>query len=173
MLERYKEVSDSQRGKGSWLEQATRAYLKNDSEMRRQFAEVYFWRDWPGGGKAHRPDTGIDLVAIETDDMSADGIVKPDTPAVAIQCKFYAQGTKIRKEHLDSFLSESGKRPFKRRIFVETTGTPWGSNAEEAIRNQQVPVSRIGLTDLRNSDIDWSTYEPNEPEKAPEKCSHP
>ncbi|MCU9969889.1 restriction endonuclease [Mobiluncus mulieris] len=41
---------------------------------------------------------------------------------MAVQCKFYQPQTKIQKEHLDSFLSESGKEPFKRRIFVETAG---------------------------------------------------
>lgn len=169
LLVQLRQMSDSERAKGNLFEQLVRTYLSNDAQMKAQFAQVLFWRDWVEGGLAGRPDTGIDLVAIEHDDMPADGVVKADTPAVAIQCKFYASGTSIQKAHVDSFLSESGKAPFKRRIFVETTGAPWGANAEEAVRGQHLPVSRIGLTDLRNSDIDWSSYDLEAPQVAPEK----
>ncbi|NMW66064.1 hypothetical protein HHJ78_11275, partial [Mobiluncus mulieris] len=77
---------------------------------------------------------------------------------MAVQCKFYQPQTKIQKEHLDSFLSESGKEPFKRRIFVQTAGVAWSQNAEDAIQGQSKPVTRIGLADLRASNIDWTTY---------------
>ncbi|MDP9806406.1 putative helicase [Trueperella bonasi] len=169
LLFQLRDMSDSERVKGNFFEQLIRVYLLNDSVMSRQFARVYLWRDWPGGGVIGRGDTGIDLVAIEHEDMPTSGEVGPDTPAVAIQCKFYAHGTTIQKGHLDSFLSESGKSPFKRRIFIETSGVPWGRNAEETIRNQQAPVTRIGLTDLKNSDIDWSSYRLSTPERSPDK----
>ena len=38
------------------------------------------------------------------------------------------------------------------------TGIDWGKNAQDAIEGQQIPVSRITLADLRDSDIDWRTY---------------
>ena len=167
LLAQYRDLSDSQRQKGNLFEQLIRTYLLNDSQMARQFARVYSWRDWPG--RLGAPDTGIDLVAIEHKDMPDGGVVLPSTPAVAIQCKFYEQGKTIQKAHLDSFLSDSGKEPFTRRIFVETTGVPWGVNAEAAVVGQTKPVSRIGLTDLRNSDIDWSTYSLAQPEDTPDK----
>lgn len=77
---------------------------------------------------------------------------------VAIQCKFYALDHRIQKADIDSFLSASGKEPFGRRIVVDTSGAPWGKNAQDAIEGQQIPVSRITLADLRDSDIDWRTY---------------
>lgn len=169
LLTEYREIADSERNKGNLFEQLIRSYLLNDSQMGPQFGAVYLWRDWPGGGLAGKPDTGIDLVAIETEDMPADGSEPTaDTPAVAIQCKFYRQGHTIQKGNLDSFLSDSGKEPFKRRIFVETTGVPWSDNAETAIEGQSKPVTRIGLTDLRNSNIDWATYSFNAPDDAPQ-----
>lgn len=169
LLTEYREIADSERNKGNLFEQLIRSYLLNDSQMGSQFGAVYLWRDWPGGGLAGKPDTGIDLVAIETEDMPADGSEPTaDTPAVAIQCKFYRQGHTIQKGNLDSFLSDSGKEPFKRRIFVETTGVPWSDNAETAIEGQSKPVTRIGLTDLRNSNIDWTTYSFNSPDDAPQ-----
>lgn len=167
LLAEYRDLSDSVRAQGNLFEQLIRSYLLKDSQMSRQFGAVYLWRDWPG--RAGRPDTGIDLVAIDIEDMPEDGS-EPDahTPAVAIQCKFYEQGRTISKAQLDSFLADSGKEPFKRRIFVETTGVPWGANAEDAIRGQSKPVTRIGLTDLRNSDIDWSTYSFAKPSETPQ-----
>lgn len=170
LLTEYREIADSERNKGNLFEQLIRSYLLNDSQMGPQFGAVYLWRDWPGGGLAGKPDTGIDLVAIETEDMPADGSEPTaNTPAVAIQCKFYRQGHTIQKGNLDSFLSDSGKEPFKRRIFVETTGVPWSDNAETAIEGQSKPVTRIGLTDLRNSNIDWTTYSFNSPDDAPQR----
>ena len=41
---------------------------------------------------------------------------------------------------------------------MDTSGAPWGKNAQDAIEGQQIPVSRITLADLRDSDIDWRTY---------------
>lgn len=136
--------------------------------MQRQYARVYYWRDWPGNDG--RTDSGIDLVAIRHDDMPADGSEPTaETPAVAVQCKFYAHGTVISKPHLDSFLAESGKHPFVHRIFVDTTGVAWNSKAQEAITGQQIPVSRIGLEELRASGIDWTTFHTANPEQAPEQ----
>mgnify|MGYP002682499095 CR=1 FL=1 len=49
-----------------------------------------------------------------------------------IQCKFYDPAATISKQDIDSFLSESGKHPFRGRIVVTTTDH-WGRNAEQAI----------------------------------------
>lgn len=156
LLTQYRSLSDSERMKGNLFEQLVRQYLLGDAEMSLEFSDVYLWRDWPGNQGL--PDTGIDLVGILRNPDGEPG------EAVAIQCKFYAPNHKIQKSDIDSFLSESGKNPYAGRIVVETTGQPWSANARNAIENQQLPVSTIGLTDLRNSDIDWSTYRLDEPE---------
>ena len=36
-----------------------------------------------------------------------------------------------------------------------STTNHWGSNAEEAIRNQEPPVTRVGMADLESSPVDW------------------
>lgn len=41
---------------------------------------------------------------------------------------------------------------------TDDTGIDWGKNAQDTIEGQQIPVSRITLADLRDSDIDWRTY---------------
>ena len=146
LLNEYRARATSERDKGTLFEQLTRQFLLNDARFAHQFKEVYLWGEWP---ERRTADTGIDLVAIPN---------QQDAGPVAIQCKFYAPGHKVSKADIDTFLSASGKEPFARRIVVDTSGTDWGKNAQDAIEGQQIPVSRITLADLRDSDIDWRTY---------------
>ncbi|MFZ3208039.1 MAG: type ISP restriction/modification enzyme, partial [Geobacteraceae bacterium] len=53
----------------------------------------------------------------------------------------------------------SGKKHFTYRIIITTT-SHWSEHAEDALCNQQPPVSKIDLHDLENSQIDWSKYQP-------------
>ena len=146
LLDEYRARATSEREKGTLFEELTRQFLLHDARFAHQFKEIYLWSDWP---ERRTGDTGIDLVAIPVDENAG---------PVAIQCKFYALGHRIQKADIDSFLSASGKEPFGRRIVVDTSGAPWGKNAQDAIEGQQIPVSRITLADLRDSDIDWRTY---------------
>ena len=146
LLNEYRARATSEREKGTLFEELTRQFLLHDARFAHQFKEVYLWGEWP---ERRTGDTGIDLVAIPN---------QQDAGPVAIQCKFYAPGHKVSKADIDTFLSASGKEPFARRIVVDTSGTDWGKNAQDAIEGQQIPVSRITLADLRDSDIDWRTY---------------
>ena len=146
LLDDYRARAKSEREKGTLFEELTRQFLLHDARFAHQFKEIYLWSEWP---ERRTGDTGIDLVAIPVDEHAG---------PVAIQCKFYALGHRIQKADIDSFLSASGKEPFGRRIVVDTSGAPWGKNAQDAIEGQQIPVSRITLADLRDSDIDWRTY---------------
>ena len=146
LLDEYRARARSEREKGTLFEELTRQFLLHDARFAHQFKEIYLWSEWP---ERRTGDTGIDLVAIPVDEHAG---------PVAIQCKFYALGHRIQKADIDSFLSASGKEPFGRRIVVDTSGAPWGKNAQDAIEGQQIPVSRITLADLRDSDIDRRTY---------------
>ena len=146
LLDEYRARAKSEREKGTLFEELTRQFLLHDARFAHQFKEIYLWSEWP---ERRTGDTGIDLVAIPVHDGEG---------PVAIQCKFYALGHRIQKTDIDSFLSASGKEPFGRRIVVDTSGAPWGKNAQDAIEGQQIPVSRITLAYLRDSDIDWRTY---------------
>ena len=146
LLDEYRARATSEREKGTLFEELTRQFLLHDARFAHQFKEIYLWSEWP---ERRTGDTGIDLVAIP---------IRDGEGPVAIQCKFYAMSHRIQKADIDSFLSASGKEPFGRRIVVDTSGAPWGKNAQDAIEGQQIPVSRITLADLRDSDIDWRTY---------------
>ena len=144
----------SQRDKGSRFEQLAKAFFEQDALYRDQFERVWLWMDWPDRGG--RPDTGIDLVAKNTDDGEY----------TAIQCKFYGPNSTIRKEDIDSFISTSGiyvpgAPRYTKRIVVSTTDR-WSTNAEEAL-NQQIPVARLGARDFENSSIDWTQFDISRP----------
>ncbi|MDQ0212151.1 DEAD/DEAH box helicase [Arthrobacter bambusae] len=154
LLDSYRDLADSERMKGNYFEQLVGRYLEKDGVQAPQYRNVWLWRDWPD--RDGKKDNGIDLVA-----------ERQDGGFTAIQCKFYAEGHKIQKSDIDSFISASGKPPFTHRLIVDTTGRDWSPNAEEMLDNQHLPIQRIGLTDFRNSNIDWATYELTDPSKAP------
>lgn len=152
LLDSYRSLSDSERMKGNYFEQIVKQFLLNDGVHAPNYKNVYLWMDWPD--RDGQKDLGIDLVA-----------EREDGGVTAIQCKFYAEGHKIQKNEIDSFISHSGKKPFTHRLVIDTTGADWSPNAEAMLEGQYLPVQRIGLNDLRNSNIDWSTYSLSEGNK--------
>jgi predicted helicase len=137
--------------KGSKFERLVKAFLKADPVYANQFSDVWLWPAWHDNGGKH--DTGIDLVAVD----------RNTGHNVAIQAKFYAPTTTISKPDIDTFMSASGKIGFAKRIIVSTTDK-WNSHAEDAIKRQQIPVRRIGLTDLMRSNVDWAQFTLTTPE---------
>lgn len=154
LLDSYRALSDSKRMQGNYLEALTKNFLLNDGVHSLQYKNVWLWNEWPG--RDGRADNGIDLVA-----------ERYDGGITAIQSKFYAENTQIAKSEIDSFISNSGKKPFTHRLWVDTTGREWSKNAEEMLDGQHLPIQRVGLSDFRSSNIDWATYEITVPEKAP------
>lgn len=149
LLERYRAGSSSQREKGTYFERLVKVWLENSPTQKAQFGRVLMFSDWAAENRFDQRDTGIDLVAQLAD--------SPDDWC-AIQCKFYREGHRIQKADIDSFFTASGKRPFTRRLIVDTTGVQWSEHAEEALRDQIVETIRIGLGDLEDSGIDWPAF---------------
>ncbi len=143
--------STDERDKGDKFERLIAAYLRTDVSWSDRFSNVWLWIDWPG--RLGKPDTGIDLVAEERD---TGGLT-------AIQCKFYDPTHTLQKSDIDSFFTASGKAPFAGRMIVSTTDK-WSGNAEEALRDQQIPVTRLRVQDLDESSIDWSQFSLRRPE---------
>lgn len=128
LLSEYRTLATSEREKGTMFEELTRQFLLNDARFARRFKKVYLWDEWP---ERQTGDTGIDLVAIPADENAGE-----NPGPVAIQCKFYAPGHTVHKRDIDSFLAASGKTRFARRILVDTSGTAWGKNSQDAIEDQ-------------------------------------
>jgi len=150
VLEEIKLASSSEVDRGSRFERLIAAYLRSDPAFADQFEDVWLWQDWPG--RAGKHDIGIDLVAGTREGGQ-----------VAIQCKFYDRDSTVSKPDIDTFLSASGKAGFTERIIVSTTDK-WNKHAEDVIKDQAIPVRRIGMYELAESPIDWSKFSAQTPD---------
>ncbi len=148
LLQSFRTASVTEREKGTYFEELIKAYLQHEASYRDLYSTVWTYADWAREHGEDARDTGIDLVAKThgTDELHA------------IQCKFYAPDYRIQKSDINSFFAASGKKTFSHRVFVSTTDH-WSEHAEDALQNQQPPVSKIDLHDLENSQIDWSRYQ--------------
>jgi predicted helicase len=148
LLNSYRSAARTERDKGTYFERLAVAFLEHDPVQVEQYSDVKPYAQWALENGWDGRDTGIDLVAKLRDE---DGFA-------AIQCKFYDANYRIRKEDIDSFISASGKDPFKRRVIIDTTEKPWSENAEAMLRGQNIPTIRIGLNDLQESPILWERF---------------
>jgi predicted helicase len=143
ILEKFRAESRSERDKGTSFENLMQFYLANDPKYSGLLKEVYTWRQWAEKTGRDPRDTGIDLVAEEL----SGGVW-------AIQCKFYAEDEKLYKRDIDSFFTESGRKPFTHRLIVVTT-REISEHVSRAREDQQIPCSTLTLDDLEASPIDW------------------
>ena len=148
LLDRMYNDATSTADQGTRFERFTQSFLQTDPLWSAQFSKVWMWDQWP---EKWGHDSGIDLVA-----------ERRDGGLTAIQCKFFAPTHRVSKGDLDKFLAASGRGGFTERLVVSTT-TQWGATAEETIREQSVPVRRLGLEDFEQSRVDWATFDPETP----------
>ena len=148
IFDSFRKAAVTEREKGTYFEELILTYLRNEATYQDLYSDVWTYSDWAAQQQLDKRDTGIDLVAKTrgTDEYHA------------IQCKFYAEDYKVQRRDIDSFFTASGQRPFTHRIIISTT-TNWSEHAEDALRDQQPPVSKIDLYDLENSQIDWAQYQ--------------
>ena len=159
LLNTYREASQAEREKGTYFEDLIITYLRNEASYRELYSQVWTYADWAREQELAANDAGIDLVAKThgTNEIHA------------IQCKFYGADSRTYKKDIDSFFTASGKRPFSSRLIVVTNEL--SSNAEDALRDQQIPVNTIDINDLENSQIDWAHYQPKQAVTFKEKKS--
>lgn len=150
LVREINEAALTQRDRGTYFEYLVRAYLKNEPTFKNEFQNVWMLSEVPTEFGIPKIDTGVDLVA-----------QKYTGELVAIQAKFYNHA--IQKSDIDSFLGELGKDYYESGIIVASTDK-WGKNAEQSLDNRS-DVIRIGLSDLRNSRIDWSKFSFERPEE--------
>ncbi|MFD4610664.1 DEAD/DEAH box helicase [Streptomyces sp. NPDC058440] len=143
VLEAIRVEEGNNRDRGTRFERLMAEYLRKDPEWAEQLSQVWMYADWPGAF-GDRRDIGIDLVA---QDRVTGGYC-------AIQCKFHEPGHRIEKSDIDSFFTASGKSPFTRRLII-STAERWSHHAEEALRDQRIPVQRIGLAGIEASAVEW------------------
>ncbi len=157
ILDKYRKYSFSERDKGDRFERLMAAYLQTDPKYANLFKKVWLWNDFPGRRDLGGNDTGIDIVALTN-----------EGDYWAVQCKCYAENTTIDKKAVDSFLSASSTQfkgedfkttRFAHRLWIDTTGKRWSSNAENVILTQHIPVQRLGLFALEEAPVQWEKLE--------------
>jgi len=152
-------AGDIQRERGTLFEKLVLAYLKNEPTYRRLYKNVWELNDVPAEYRIPKKDTGVDLVA---EQFNGD--------LVAVQAKFY-EG-KVGKSEINSFVAELGKSYYQRGLIVSTVDD-WNKNAQDTIEHNEKGIELIGLSDLRNSQIDWTKFSFERPEiisiKSPKK----
>ncbi|UJF15962.1 DEAD/DEAH box helicase family protein [Jeotgalibaca sp. MA1X17-3] len=143
-----------QRDRGTLFEHLVKAYLTYEPMYQQLFDEVWLLHEVPEEYGISRKDTGTDLVAInhQTKELTA------------IQAKYYSEDTSINKGIIDSFLNEVGKTVYSNGIIITSTDN-WTNNAEEALNDRSKPITRISLSQLRDSRVDWSAYSFSKPEE--------
>lgn len=144
-------AGDVQRERGTLFEKLVLAYLKNEPTYKTLYQNVWLLADVPGEYGISKKDTGVDLVAQQR-----------NGDLVAIQAKFYTH--KVGKDAINSFVAELGKSYYQRGLIISTVDE-WNSNARETIEENEKGIGIIGLSDLRNSQIDWAQFNFERPEK--------
>jgi len=147
LLDHYRATAQTVRELGTYFEELTISYLKHEPAYRDLYKNVVPYATWADRQGLDQRDAGIDLIA-ET--------FTGETHAV--QCKCYPADYQIRKADLDSFFTASGKNAFTHRLIVTTTAL-WSDHAEDALQDQQTPVTKIDLAALEDSAIDWSQFQ--------------
>jgi predicted helicase len=113
-------------------------FLLNDPYWKTQVDEVWLWDDWP---QRWDRDKGVDLV-----------FRHKNGEMWAVQSKCYAETTRITKEDVDSFLTDSNRKIISKRLLMASTNS-LGRNAIETMAGQEKPVVRWMLDDFENSAI--------------------
>ena len=148
LLESYRDVfALTEAEKGAKFERLMKNFLLTYPVWRNKISRVWRWREFPFRDQLGGVDLGIDLVA-ETFNGEF----------WAAQCKFYAETTTIDKDAVAAFIATSNRtfdgKKFSRLIWISTSDN-FTDNAEETLRNQTPPVTRINLEDLREAEVDW------------------
>ena len=153
VLRHIRSLARSEAEKGRLFERLMKTYFGEDPIYGKRFSNVWLWSEW--AEQRHdltALDLGIDLVAEERDGGFC-----------AIQCKCYAEGTRISKGDLDSFIAASDREPYTARIVVDT-GDDWGPNALKTIEGLRVPCAVLRFGDLASRPFDWPDLVQDEPE---------
>ena len=151
LLKKIRESVITKRDYGTKFETLVRSWLTRDEAYRDFFSKVMTYADWAREHPdltVNARDIGIDLVGVNAED--------PNT-FTAIQCKMYEKEHTVSKKEIDSFISNSDKTFFTRRLIVATNNN-WSENLLNSLKGKDIPVTVIKRSDLESSNVDWSAY---------------
>ena len=133
----------------------TKGFLENDVEFSNRFKKVWLWSEYPGRGD--RPDTGVDIVA---EDIRG--------RRIAIQCKYRSKPeSRLSRNDMSEFLAELGTRDYDEGIIFSTVDR-LSKHADENLKRLDKKVVHVGLKELEDSSIDWTSFDVQRPDNL--KC---
>jgi predicted helicase len=154
VLNYIREVAPTEYHKGNEFERLMKQYLSIDPLYKERFTDVYLWKEWAALHTEYDGvDIGVDLVARESNGEYC-----------AIQCKCFAEDTRVTKGQIDSFISASAGELFTKRILVHT-GAELGSNVRRTIEPLGSDFQVIGYGHLASRPIDWPDLRQEAPEQ--------
>ena len=154
VLDYIRQNANSQFGKGRLFERLIQKYFTEDPFYKKRFSAVYLWSEWAElRQEFDGVDIGIDLVAEERDGGYC-----------AIQCKCYAENTRVSKGDLDKFIFASARQPYTSRIFVDT-GSDWSPNLHRALNGVEPACQRISAADIASRPVKWPDLSLEAPEQ--------
>lgn len=144
VFDRIVEESVDKRQQGTRWERAVQWFLTQDPAWRDRFEHVWMWDDAPTN--PGRQDTGIDLVAQDT-----------DGEYWAIQAKCYSK-TLSDKDVSTFFMASMADTRYKHFIIADTAPAV-SHNLETYITDHKDrDITRIDLEWIRDANIDWSPF---------------
>ena len=153
-LNYIRESTATEYGKGNEFERLMKQYLSVDPLYKERFTDVYLWKEWAALRTEYDGvDTGIDLVARESNGEYC-----------AIQCKCFAEDTRVTKPQIDSFVAASAGKLFTKRILVHTS-SELGPNVRRTIEPLGSDFQVIGYGHLASRPIDWPDLRRGVPEQ--------
>ena len=136
----YKSLDPDSGIRGEQFEKLVKWFLKTDPRWKNQVKDIWLWDEHPQRDD-WGPDCGIDLVF---EHFNGD--------IWAVQAKCFSISNSIRKEHMDSFISESSDSRFQKRLLVSSTNNI-GPNVDRLLSRHD--VVRILLDDLIEADVEY------------------
>ena len=141
VLDSFRRFAGSEAEKGALFERLIKRFFEVDPIYSQQFDQVWLWNDWPG--RQGRGDIGVDLVG-----------ERADGGLCAIQCKFYAESSRIDHGSVGKFIGAAELIDADQRIFVSTTDK-FQPAALKFLNNSKSPTTLLGIDALRDRDIEW------------------
>lgn len=128
-------------GKGKKFEVFCKWFLQNDPQWSRVVDEVWHFEDYPD--KWQTTDLGTDLVFRDK-----------QGEIWAVQAKCFDEKYSTKKDDMNTFLADSGRKQVSRRLWLHTTNKI-ESKALQTSKDQEKPVIFFNLDDFREAEIDY------------------
>ena len=162
VIESIRKTSINAREVGARFEVLIQRWFLESSLFR--VKKSWLWSDFAHAVDRSAVDLGIDVV-----------LEMEDGEFWAVQCKLYGENTKVDEDAVTHFLSHQGwifeynskKCTFSRFLWVDTDAI-WNKNAESHVRGRE-NFTRIGMSTLEQSNVDWGELYRGRPAHVPPK----